>query len=64
MGADIGDVDNDGLLDIIVATFQWLPNTLTLWDNRCTQHHAIWDYFPHSRRGERVSVVGEERPSA
>ncbi|HCL32018.1 MAG TPA: hypothetical protein DIC52_26785 [Candidatus Latescibacteria bacterium] len=28
MGADIGDVDNDGLLDIIVATFQWLPNTL------------------------------------
>jgi enediyne biosynthesis protein E4 len=28
MGADIGDVDNDGLFDIIVATFQWLPNTL------------------------------------
>jgi len=28
MGADIGDYDNDGLLDIIVATFQWLPNTL------------------------------------
>ena len=43
---------------------QWRPNTLTLWDNRCTQHHAVWDYYPHSRRGERVSVVGEERPSA
>jgi hypothetical protein len=28
MGADIGDVDNDGRLDIAVATFQWLPNTL------------------------------------
>ena len=28
MGADLGDYDNDGLLDIIVATFQWLPNTL------------------------------------
>ena len=42
---------------------QWLPNTLTLWDNRCTQHHAVWDYYPHSRRGERVSVVGGKRPS-
>jgi hypothetical protein len=28
MGADLGDYDNDGHLDIIVATFQWLPNTL------------------------------------
>ena len=28
MGADLGDYDNDGSLDIIVATFQWLPNTL------------------------------------
>ena len=28
MGADLGDFDNDGRLDIIVATFQWLPNTL------------------------------------
>ncbi len=40
----------------------WEPKTLTLWDNRCTQHHAVWDYYPHSRRGERVSVCGEERP--
>jgi len=43
---------------------EWQPNTLTFWDNRCTQHHAIWDYYPNSRSGERVSVVGGERPSA
>ncbi len=41
------------------ARVEWRPNTLTLWDNRCTQHHAVWDYYPHSRYGERVSVVGD-----
>ena len=42
----------------------WQPNTLALWDNRCTQHHAIWDYFPESRYGERVSILGNSRPAA
>jgi len=45
------------------ARVRWEPNTLTLWDNRCTQHHAVWDYHPYSRYGERVSVVGDQRPS-
>jgi taurine dioxygenase len=43
---------------------EWQPNTLTFWDNRCTQHHAVWDYHPHSRRGERVSVVDDRVPAA
>ena len=42
----------------------WQPNTLTLWDNRCTQHHAVWDYYPESRYGERVSILGNSRPTA
>lgn len=42
---------------------RWEPNTLTFWDNRCTQHQAVWDYYPHSRYGERVSIVGDQRPS-
>jgi taurine dioxygenase len=41
---------------------QWQPNTLTFWDNRSTQHHAVWDYFPNRRYGQRVSILGE-RPS-
>jgi taurine dioxygenase len=41
---------------------EWEPNTLTLWDNRCTQHHAVWDYHPFTRSGERVSVLGHEPP--
>jgi taurine dioxygenase len=60
----------DGLFQHIAETqrlycrVQWQPNTLTFWDNRCTQHHAVWDYWPHSRYGERVSIVGTERPAA
>jgi len=48
----------------LTCRVQWQPNTLTFWDNRCTQHHSVWDYYPHSRYGERVSIVGSERPAA
>ena len=40
----------------------WEPNTLAFWDNRCTQHHAVWDYWPYSRYGERVSIIGDRPP--
>jgi len=48
----------------LTCRVQWQPNTLTLWDNRCTQHHAVWDYWPDSRYGERVSILGNARPSS
>ncbi|MGY8852979.1 MAG: TauD/TfdA dioxygenase family protein [Pseudomonadales bacterium] len=48
----------------LTARVSWAPNTLVLWDNRCTQHHSVWDYYPGSRYGERVSVVADERPAA
>jgi taurine dioxygenase len=48
----------------LTCRVQWRPNTLTFWDNRCTQHHAVWDYYPHSRYGERVSILGDLRPAA
>lgn len=59
----------DMLFDQIATTprlhcrVSWEPGTLTFWDNRCTQHHAIWDYSPMTRRGERVSVISGSRPS-
>ena len=31
--------------------FRWRPNSVAMWDNRCTQHHAIWDYWPATRSG-------------
>ncbi len=36
--------------------FRWEPNSVAFWDNRCTQHLAIWDYFPQVRSGFRVQI--------
>ena len=43
---------------------KWQVNTLVLWDNRAVHHHAVWDYYPHSRTGERVTVRCPEPPQA
>jgi len=34
----------------------WQPGTLTLWDNRCTQHSAVNDYHGQRRRMRRLTV--------
>ncbi len=39
--------------------FRWSPNAIALWDNRSTQHFALWDYWPAQRRGHRVTIAGE-----
>lgn len=36
--------------------FRWEVDSVAFWDNRCTQHFAIWDYFPHTRSGYRVQI--------
>jgi taurine dioxygenase len=42
--------------------FRWQPHSIAFWDNRCTHHKAIWDYWPSIRSGYRVQVEGTERP--
>ncbi|WP_397584980.1 TauD/TfdA dioxygenase family protein [Sphingorhabdus sp.] len=44
--------------------FRWEPHSVAFWDNRCTQHLAIWDYFPHVRSGFRVQIEGAADPVA
>lgn len=39
--------------------FSWTPGAVAMWDNRSTQHYAVWDYFPQRRSGRRVSAIGE-----
>ena len=43
---------------------RWQEKTLVLWDNRAVHHHAVWDYYPETRRGERVTVQCPEAPVA
>jgi len=38
--------------------WQWQVGDLAIWDNRATQHYAIFDYGGEHRRGERVTVAG------
>ena len=40
--------------------FRWRANSVAFWDNRCVQHHALWDYWPQTRSGFRVTVRGEK----
>jgi taurine dioxygenase len=60
--------ESDGILSYLFqhmenplfqCRFRWRPNSVAFWDNRCTQHRALWDYWPHTRSGFRVTVKGE-----
>jgi taurine dioxygenase len=44
--------------------FQWRPHSISFWDNRCTHHKAIWDYYPHVRSGFRIQIKGNAAPVA
>ncbi len=60
--------ESDAILDFLFdhvknpqfqCRFHWERNSIAFWDNRCTQHYAVWDYFPQVRSGYRVTVRGE-----
>jgi taurine dioxygenase len=61
--------ESDALLELLwrhVETpefqcrFVWAPDSIAFWDNRCVQHHALFDYWPHRRFGHRVTVCGDK----
>jgi taurine dioxygenase len=64
--------ESDALLEMLyrhienprfMCRFRWHANSVAFWDNRCTQHQAIFDYFPARRSGYRVTINGT-RPLA
>jgi taurine dioxygenase len=60
--------ESDALLEMLYrhietpefqCRFKWQPGSVAFWDNRCTQHRAMWDYFPLRRYGHRVTICGD-----
>jgi taurine dioxygenase len=39
--------------------WRWKPNSVAIWDNRCTQHYAVMDYWPAVRKMERAGIIGD-----
>ena len=40
--------------------WRWRPNSVAIWDNRCTQHYAVMDYWPAVRKMERAGITGDK----
>ena len=40
--------------------WRWTKDSFAIWDNRCTQHYAVQDYWPAVRKMERAGVIGDK----
>lgn len=40
--------------------WRWAKNSVAIWDNRCTQHYAVQDYWPAVRKMERAAIIGSK----
>lgn len=65
---ELSQAESDALLQFLFThceqidfqiRFRWERNDVAVWDNRCVMHHAVWDYWPHERRGHRVTIKGD-----
>ena len=66
---ELSKSESDALLEFLYSysitpeftcRFSWTPNSIAIWDNRCTFHKPINDYFPEHRLLERITVDGDE----
>ena len=39
--------------------WRWRKDSVAIWDNRCTQHYAVQDFWPAIRKLERAGIVGD-----
>jgi taurine dioxygenase len=69
--ADMSDEESRPLLDYLWAhasqpeftcRYHWTTNDVGVWDNRCTLHFALNDYYGYRRELHRISVHEPTRP--
>jgi taurine dioxygenase len=39
--------------------WRFRDNSVAIWDNRCTQHYAVQDFWPAVRKLERAGIIGD-----
>ena len=63
---DLEPAESDAMLQFLFrhirqpqfqCRFRWRANSVAFWDNRVTQHMAMWDYYPHTRSGRRFTIA-------
>ena len=70
---DISDEESDEILNKLflhqerldfTCRFKWTENAVAIWDNRCTLHQGLTDFFPgrglgHERVMDRIAIQGD-----
>ena len=42
-----------------ICRFKWSPGAVVFWDNRCTQHYPVNDYYGYRRLLHRITLKGD-----
>ncbi len=67
----MSDDESQAILDMLyehmtkeeyMVRFRWQKNSVAFWDNRCTAHRGINDFFPSHRLMHRVAIADTQRP--
>lgn len=69
---ELSEADSEDLLSFLcdhmvqdkyVYRFKWRQNSIAFWDNRAVLHKPVNDYWPATRRMERVTINDTWRPA-
>ena len=67
----LSDPESKAILDMLyehmtkeeyMVRFRWEKHSVAFWDNRCTAHRGINDFFPAHRLMHRVAIADTKRP--